>query len=102
MLSKSLISSCWKLGNGIKGISVKRKIEAGSRAIRRLNAIDEALVTRAPLLNPFTTKVMTLFRLAPSNPGRIILLNFSLPLKLAAIFIDQSGIALRLISRLLI
>jgi hypothetical protein len=33
---------------GIKGISVNRNIEAGRRAIRRLKAIDEARVTRAP------------------------------------------------------
>ena len=59
MLSKSFNSSSWKFGIGINGISVKRKIEAGSRAISRLNAIDEALVTRTPFLNPFKTKPIT-------------------------------------------
>jgi hypothetical protein len=59
MFSKSLISSCWKFGSGIKGIKLKRKIEAGSKANRRLNAIDEALVTRTPFRNPFITNVIT-------------------------------------------
>jgi len=47
------------LGRGIKGISVKRKIEAGRRAIRRLKAIDDALVTRTPFVKPFITKAAT-------------------------------------------
>jgi hypothetical protein len=59
MFSNSFINSCRKLGRGINGMSVKRKIEAGSNAIRRLKAIDEALVTRTPLRNPFITKVTT-------------------------------------------
>jgi hypothetical protein len=59
MFSKSLISSCWKLGIGINGIKVKRKIEAGSNAISRLKAIDDALVTSTPLRKPLITNVIT-------------------------------------------
>jgi hypothetical protein len=59
ILSKSLISSSWKLGIGINGIRAKMKIDAGSRAIRRLNAIDEARVTRTPLRKPFIINLIT-------------------------------------------
>jgi hypothetical protein len=59
ILSKSLMSSSWKLGIGINGIRVKRKIDAGSKAIRRLKAIDDALVTRTPFLKPFITNLIT-------------------------------------------
>jgi hypothetical protein len=59
MLSKSSISSCWKFGIGINGIRAKRKIDAGRRAIRRLKAIEEALVTSTPLLKPRTTNLIT-------------------------------------------
>ena len=59
MFSKSFISSCWKFGIGINGISVKRKIEAGRIAISRLNAIEEALVTSTPFLNPLITNLIT-------------------------------------------
>jgi hypothetical protein len=44
IFSNKRISSCWKFGIGMKGIRVKRNIEAGKRASRRLNAIDEARV----------------------------------------------------------
>jgi hypothetical protein len=43
----------------MKGIKLKRKIEAGSKASRRLNAIDEALVTSTPFRKPFITNVIT-------------------------------------------
>jgi hypothetical protein len=78
MLSKSLISSCWKLGMGTNGISVKRKIEAGNSARRRLKAIYDALVTRTPFLNPLKTNVNTWLIGTPSNPGSIRFLIFSL------------------------
>jgi hypothetical protein len=81
MFSKSLKSSCWELGIGIKGMRVKRNIEAGSNAIKRLNAIDEALVTSTPLRNPLITKVITWLIGTPSKPGRTSFLIFSLPWK---------------------
>jgi hypothetical protein len=59
MFSKSFISSCWKLGKGINGINVNRKIDAGSNAMRRLKAIDDALVTSTPLRKPLITNVIT-------------------------------------------
>ena len=102
MLSKSFISSWWKFFIGINGIKVIRKIEAGRRAINRLNAIDEALVTSAPLLNPFTTNVNTLLIVAPSKPGSTIRLIFSFLKVIMGLFINQTSTALRLMSRLLI
>jgi hypothetical protein len=48
---------------------VKRKIEAGSNAIRRLNAIDEALVTRTPFRKPLITNVITWLIGTPSKPA---------------------------------
>ena len=102
ILSKSFISSWWKFFIGINGIKVIRKIEAGRRAINRLNAIDEALVTSAPLLNPFTTNVNTLLIVAPSKPGSTIRLIFSFLKVIMGLFINQTSTALRLMSRLLI
>lgn len=43
--SNSFTSSAWKFGTGMNGMSVKRKIDAGSSAISMLKAMDEALVT---------------------------------------------------------
>jgi hypothetical protein len=77
ILSKSFINSSWKFGNGTNGINVNIKIEAGRRAISKLKAIDEALVTRTPFVNPFTTNFSTFLIGIPSNPGRTILSAFS-------------------------
>jgi hypothetical protein len=100
MLSKSRINSSWKLGIGINGISVKRKIEAGSRARRRLKAIDDALVTSTPFVNPFTTNLITWLIGIPSKPGRTSRLILSLLLKDLASLKFISYMALRLISTL--
>ena len=56
---RALINSFWKLWIGIKGIRVKRKIDAGNNAIRRINAIEDALVTRTPFWKPFKTNLIT-------------------------------------------
>ena len=70
MLSNSFISSSWKLGIGIKGISVKQKDGGRKKGHRRLNAIDDARVTSTPLLNPLITNLKTSFIGMPSKPGR--------------------------------
>jgi len=100
MLSKSLISSSWKFGIGINGISVKRKIDAGNRAISRLNAIAEALVTRTPFRKPLMTNLKTWFTGTPSKPGKTRLLSFLSPLVPFIKCISYS--AFKLMSRLLI
>jgi hypothetical protein len=100
IFSKSFISSCWKLGIGINGIRVKRKIEAGSNAIRRLNAIDEARVTKNPFRKPLITKVITWLIGTPSKPGRTSFFIFSFSLKTVTSLRLIIYMALRLISRL--
>jgi hypothetical protein len=66
---------------------VKRKIDAGRRAINRLKAIDEALVTSSPLRNPFTTNLNTFTRGTPSKPGRVKFLILCLSSEAAETFI---------------
>jgi hypothetical protein len=75
--SNNLISSLWKFGMGINGIRVKRKKEEGSRASRRLKAMEDALVTRAPFRNPLIKKRKTSYMGTLSNPGSIRFFNLS-------------------------
>jgi hypothetical protein len=75
--SNNLISSLWKFGIGINGISVNRKKEEGRSARRRLKAMDDALVTSAPFLNPLIKNRKTSYIGTLSNPGSTRFFNFS-------------------------
>jgi len=74
---------------GTNGMSVKRKIVAGSSAISMLKAMDEALVTSTPRPNsPLTISFATSSSGALSKPGRtafLILLVIAISVFLALI-----------------